>query len=158
MSKWRPHTTGIVIGGLVLILVALVASYMITNFRETTEVRIGSGVFNTGLADNDSARKKGLSGVENLGVSGGLLMVFQGDDDWGIWMKDMKIPLDIIWLNNEKKVIHIVTDASPDLGTSKIFTPDDPARYVLEVQAGSVKKSAIKIGDTASFTLKENQS
>ncbi|HEY8992346.1 MAG TPA: DUF192 domain-containing protein [Candidatus Microsaccharimonas sp.] len=158
MSKWRPHTTGIVIGGLVLILVALVASYMTTNFQPTTEVRIGSGVFNTGLATTDSVRKKGLSGVENLDASGGLLMVFQADSAWGIWMKDMKIPIDIIWLNNEKKVIYIVTDASPDLGTSKIFTPNDPARYVLEVQAGSVKRSAIKIGDTASFTLKENQS
>jgi uncharacterized membrane protein (UPF0127 family) len=131
---------------------------MVTNFQPTTEVRVGSAVFNTGLATTDTARKKGLSGVESLNGSGGLLMVFQGDDDWGIWMKDMKIPLDIIWLNNEKKVIYIVTDASPDLGTSKIFTPNDPARYVLEVQAGSVKRSAIKIGDIASFTLKENQS
>jgi uncharacterized membrane protein (UPF0127 family) len=157
MSKWRPHTTGIVIGGLVLILVALVVSYMFRNFQPSSEVRLGSGVFNVQLATTDAARIQGLSGVDNLGANGGLLMIFQSDDKWGIWMKDMKIPLDIIWMNNEKKVIYIVTDASPNLGTSKIFTPVDPARYVLEVSAGTVKNAGIKIGNSAVFNIPGGQ-
>lgn len=153
MSKWRPHTTGILTGGLVVVLVALVASYIVTHFQPTTEVRVGSAVFNVRIADTDTAREKGLSGVENLGPMDGLLMVFQGDGTWGIWMKDMKVPLDIVWLNDEKKVIYIVTDASPALGISKTFVPNEPARYVLEVIAGSVKKAAIKIGDPVSFSV-----
>jgi uncharacterized membrane protein (UPF0127 family) len=157
MSQWRPHTTGIVIGGLVLILVALVASYMLRSFQPSTQVRLGSGVFSTQLATTDAARKQGLSGVTHLDPNGGLLMVFPGDDEWGIWMKDMNIPLDIIWMNNEKKVIYIVTDASPDLGTSKIFKPEKPARYVLEVPAGTVKNAGIKVGDSATFTVAESQ-
>ena len=157
MNKWRPRTTIILIVGSVLVLVALVASYVTANFQPTTEVRIGSGVFHVRLATTETDRQVGLSGVEKLAVNGGLLMVFDADDKWGIWMKDMKIPIDIIWLNGDKKVIYMVTDASPDTSTSKVFTPKSPARYVLEVPAGMVKKSGIKINDTAVFTLEGGQ-
>jgi uncharacterized membrane protein (UPF0127 family) len=69
----------------------------------------------------------------------------------------MKIPLDIIWMNSDKKVIYIVTNASPDLGTSKTFKPETPARYVLEVPAGTVMSAGIKIGNTATFSITEAQ-
>jgi len=157
-GQWRPHTTGILISGLVLILIAIVISFMVNNFQQTNEVRLGAGVFNVRIASTDEARKQGLSGVEKLDANGGLLMVFDTDGYQGIWMKDMKIPLDIIWLNSEKKVVYIVTDASPDLGTSKIFTPKDLSRYVLEVPAGTVKSAGIKIGSVATFTLPGSQS
>lgn len=154
MSKWRPHTTGILIVGLVLILVALVASYVVQNFHApTTQVTIGSGVFHARLADTDLTREKGLSGVEKMAPNDALLMVYDTENTWGIWMKDMKIPLDIVWLDAEKKVVYIVMNASPDLGTSKTFTPTNPAKYVLEVPSGAVKTSGIKVGDTASFTI-----
>jgi len=156
-NKWRPHTTGIVIGGLVLILVALVASYMVRNFQPSSELRVGSGVFSVQLATTDADRLRGLSGVDHLDANKGLLMIFDTEEQWGIWMKDMKIPLDIIWMNNDKKVIYIVTDASPDLGTSKTFKPNDSARYVLEVPAGTVKTAGIKIGNDATFTVREAQ-
>lgn len=155
MSKWRPHTTGIVIAGLVLILVALVASYMLRNFQPSTEVRIGSGVFSVQLATTDTERIQGLSGVDRLNANGGLLMIFPSDDTWGIWMKDMKVPLDIVWMDSDKKVIYIVKDASPDIGTSKTFAPEDPARYVLELPAGAAMKAGVKIGSIATFQLEE---
>jgi uncharacterized membrane protein (UPF0127 family) len=156
-NKWRPHTTGIVIGGLALILVALVVSYMFRNFQPSTEVRLGSDVLNAQVVTTNAARIRGLSGVDHLDANGGLLMVFQSDDKWDIWMKDMKIPLDIIWMNSDKKVIYIVTNASPDLGTSKTFKPETPARYVLEVPAGTVMSAGIKIGNTATFSITEAQ-
>ncbi|HEY8886694.1 MAG TPA: DUF192 domain-containing protein [Candidatus Microsaccharimonas sp.] len=130
---------------------------MSRTFQPSTEVRLGSGIFSIQIATTDAARIHGLSGVDHLDANGGLLMIYQSDDRWGIWMKDMKIPLDIIWMNNEKKVIYIVTDASPDLGTSKIFKPEDPARYVLEVPAGTVKNAGIQIGSTAAFNITEAQ-
>jgi len=153
-TKWRAHTTGIVIVGLVLILIALVGSYMFRNFQPGTDVRIGSGVFNVQLATTEASRMQGLSGVDHLASNGGLLMVFPSDGNWGIWMKDMKIPLDIIWLNSDKKVVYIVTDASPDLSDTKTFTPKDQARYVLEVAAGTVKSAGIKVGGMATFNVR----
>lgn len=157
MSIWQRRTTGILVVGLVLILVALVASFALSNFQPKTEVRLGSTAFNVRLATTDVERDQGLSGVRTLNANGGLLMVFNSDDKWGIWMKDMYVPIDIIWLDSKKRVVHIVTDASPDLSTTKTFTPKVDARYVLEVPAGTVKKSSIIIGAVAVFALEENQ-
>ena len=78
-------------------------------------------------------------------------MKFPHDDTWGIWMKDMKVPIDIIWLNQHKRVVYIVKNASPELSTTMTFNPKEPARYVLELPAGSVDKAAIKSGNFASF-------
>lgn len=157
IQRWRTHTTFIVIVGLVLILIALVASYMSQNLRPSTELRLGSGVFSVQVAQTNDALVQGLSGTESLAANEGLLMVFPVGDTWGIWMKDMLIPLDIVWMDKDKKVVHIVTDASPDLGTSKTFRPEDPALYVLEVPAGTVKQSGIAIGSVAVFDIVEGK-
>ena len=153
MSIWRPHTTGILIGGLVAILIALVASFMLSHFKPTTQVSLGSGVFSVKVATNDIERERGLSGVDKLGSLEGLLMVFEADGQHGIWMKDMKIPIDIVWLDKDRTVVYMVTDASPQLSTDKTFTSKDPALYVLELSAGSIQKSGIKIGSKAEFVL-----
>lgn len=128
---------------------------MVQHFHETTQVRIGSGAFDVRLATTDLTREKGLSGVEELGANEGLLMVYDTESNWGIWMKNMKLPLDIIWLNNNKEVVYIVTNASPSLGDSQTFTPKDPARYVLEVPEGTVKSTGIKVGTKADFNIEE---
>ena len=88
-----------------------------------------------------------------MGALEGLLMVFETDSEGGIWMKDMNIPLDIVWLDKDKAVIYMVTDASPNLPQDKIFKPKSPARYILELSAGSIQKSGIKIGSKADFVL-----
>jgi len=148
---WRPTTTIIFIVGIVALVVYSAIAYMVTNFRPTTEVRVGSGVYHLMIADDEVERVQGLSGVSSLKPDGGLLMRFDSDDTWGIWMKDMKIPLDIIWLNKDKKVVHMVVNASPELSTDATFTPSAAARYVIELPAGSAAKAAIKPGVTASF-------
>ncbi len=157
ISKWRTKITGILIVGLGAILIVVAVLFISNHVQTRQEVHLGSSVFNVRLAETEFARQKGLSGVESMAANEGLLMAFAGDNQWGIWMKDMKIPLDIVWLDTNKKVIYIVTDALPSLGTSKTFQPDNPARYVLEVPAGSVKSGAIKIGDVASFTLEREE-
>ena len=151
--RWRPTTTALLIGGFGLILVALVASFVVANFKPTTTVHIGSGVYNLWLADTEPERVTGLSGVESIAINGGMLFVFDSDNTWGIWMKDMKIPLDIIWLDAGKKVVYIRENVSPDTGVNVTYAPKTPSRYVLELKAGSVKKAGIKVGQTARFTV-----
>lgn len=153
MSIWRSSTTVFLVGGIVLIMIAAAIAFMISNFKPSTEVQLGSGVFNVRLADDETSRQLGLSGVESLGPNEGLLMVFDNDDTWEIWMKDMKISLDIIWLDSDKEVIYSVKNASPELSTDKIFRPSEPARYVIELPAGSVQQYGIKTGDKAEFIL-----
>lgn len=148
---WRPATTYILVGGLVAILIGIVTSYVLNNFTPTTPVRLGSGVYHLWIADTDTELSQGLSGVETLRGDGGLLMKFDSDNTWGIWMKDMKVPLDIVWLSSDKKVVYTVKNASPELSTDVIFTPKTKARYVIELPAGGVDKAGIKTGDQATF-------
>jgi len=151
IATWRPATTFILISGLVIILVSLVISYVVTNFKPTVAVRGGSAVYHLWLADTESERKQGLSGVQSLPPGGGLLMKFDEDNTHGIWMKDMLLPLDIVWLNKKKEVVYIVKNASPELSTDTVFAPKDPARYVIELAAGSAEKAALKKGTVMTF-------
>ena len=150
---WRPFTTTISIIGLVLVLIALVISFVVINFKPTTQVHIGSGVYSLWVANTDAARVQGLSGVEKLHVNGGLLMAFDSSETHGIWMKDMNFSLDLVWLNSDKKVVYIVKNAYPEDPPTTVYVPKDPSLYVLELPVGSVQKAGIKTGDTASFNL-----
>lgn len=154
--SWRPTTTVILVVGFTAVLIYSVVAYIVSNFQPTTTVKVGSGLYHLTVADNEGERVQGLSGVDALSVDGGLLMKFDADDKWGIWMKDMKIPLDIIWLNSDKEVVYIVKNASPDLSTNTIFAPKDPSRYVIELAAGSVEKAGIKTGEIADFDENNN--
>lgn len=69
-------------------------------------------------------------------------------------MKDMKIPLDIVWLDAGQEVIYMVLSADPELATTKTFVPTSPARYVVELPAGAVRNAGIKIGTEFIFNLK----
>jgi uncharacterized protein len=151
MSIWRRSTTAILIAGVLVVVIASIVAFMVANFKPTAEVKMGSGVFHLWIAKDEPSRITGLSGVESLKPNGGLLMAFDGDDTWGIWMKDMKVDLDIIWLDQNKSVIYIVKNAGAELGTDKTFTPTKPARYVIELPAGSVQKYGIKAGQAATF-------
>lgn len=153
MSIWRSRTTAVLIGGVVIVVVAAAIAFMVSHFQPSTEVRLGSGVFSVRLAQDQTSRELGLSETTSLKANEGLLMVFDSDDTWGIWMKDMKIPIDIIWLDGQKTVVYSVKNAAPELSTSKIFKSKEPARYVLELTAGAVQEYGIKAGDKAEFKL-----
>lgn len=150
---WRTHTTVILVIGLALILISIAASFLVANFKPTTELHLGSGVYSLWLADTEAERVQGLSGVKKLGPNEGLLMDFGVEGLHGIWMKDMHFPLDIVWLNENKEVVYIVRNAPPESPARTIFQPKDAARYVIELPAGSVRKAGIKTDATAKFTI-----
>ncbi len=149
-TQWRTHTTVLLVVGFVLILVAIFAAYMLKNAQPKVSVRLGdSGVYTLRLADTDRLRVQGLSGVTELAPKDGLLMVFERDDYHGIWMKDMNVALDLVWLDADKKVVSYIRDVPPEVGTDEVFTPKKPSRYVIELPAGTVKQDGISIGDEA---------
>ncbi|MES2630536.1 MAG: DUF192 domain-containing protein [Patescibacteria group bacterium] len=126
---------------------------MTSQFKPTTEVRIGSGVYSLLLADTETELIQGLSGTESLEIDGGLLMDFGFDYTHGIWMKDMKYPLDLVWLDKSKTIVYVVRDAPPEDPVETVYSPGDNARYVIELPAGSIQKSDIKIGNKAEFNI-----
>jgi uncharacterized membrane protein (UPF0127 family) len=91
-------------------------------------------------------RIKGLSGTPYLPENVVKLFVFDSIGYPSIWMKDMNYSIDIIWVNDKNKIVHIVEEASPDSYPTS-FTPDAPALYVIETASGFVAKNKIKVGD-----------
>lgn len=98
------------------------------------------------VAKTEEERKQGLSGVEGLREQAGKLFIFDRPDTYGIWMKDMLFPIDIIWISEDLRVVDIHENVSPDTYPT-IFSPREPARFVLEANAFFVDSFAINVGD-----------
>lgn len=109
--------------------------------------------FKVRIADSPEERGQGLSGTEPLKDNEGMLFLFDSNGFWGIWMKDMNYPIDIIWLNERKSVVHIEQNISPQT-YPRTFMPPVPARYVLELKADATEKYGIKQGDQADFRVR----
>ena len=145
----------LVIGILIIVAVSFMYIILPNLPTSTTDLRIGDGIFKARIASNDNARTAGLSGETSLAADRALLMAFPTDGKWGIWMKDMKIPVDIVWLDSNKKVIYIIKNASPADSTSVTYTPKSLAKYVIEFPAGTVDGKAINMGSVATFSINE---
>lgn len=103
------------------------------------------------LATTPEQRSQGLSGRHSLREDEGLLFVFDKPGQYGFWMKEMNFPIDIIWLDESKRIIYIKKDARPEL-YPEVYGPTTDAKYVLEVVAGFSDKHNVKEGDRAEFT------
>lgn len=101
------------------------------------------------VADTEESRRLGLMFREKLEWDEGMLLVFEKDDFHSIWMKNCKIPLDIIWLSRDGKIVHMKKSAQPCPANEDCpsFAPFRKSRYVLEVRAGTVLKHSLKNGD-----------
>lgn len=103
------------------------------------------------VAASSDLRRLGLSGRDGLGENSGMLFVFDREDIYDFWMKDMKFPLDIIWIKNNKVADLEENVPSPLAGAPDaslpVYKPEAPADLVLEVKAGFAGKNQIKIGD-----------
>lgn len=94
--------------------------------------------------------EKGLSGRHALPADSGMLFMFKTDAPWCFWMKGMKFPIDIVWLNSQKQVVYIVRGAQPSSYPAQFCPPED-ARYVIEVNEGIVDQAAIVTGSQLQF-------
>lgn len=102
------------------------------------------------IVDDDKSRALGLSGREYLASGSGMLFVFDSPDRQCFWMKDMKFPLDIVWLNSDKQVVYLQENVSPDSYPHN-FCSDDLAQYVIELNAGQAREFGITLGQTLEF-------
>lgn len=100
--------------------------------------------------DTDESRALGLSGRESLAESEGMLFVFDEPEDNCIWMKGMKFNLDIIWLNDQKEIIALENDVSPNT-FPKTFCPNGSSKYVIELNGGEIIKSNYELKDKFNF-------
>jgi uncharacterized membrane protein (UPF0127 family) len=103
------------------------------------------------IADTESKRRLGLMFRKNLPENQGMLFIFEREDRYSFWMKNMQISLDIIWIDKDKRIVDIKTNVPPCNDYCEGLTPRDKAQYVLEVNTGFAEKNIIKIGDRVDF-------
>jgi len=115
--------------------------------NQVVGVVIGDVGVDVHVANTEVSREQGLSGVTELGAKEGLLMIFDKPDYYAIWMKEMNFPLDVIWIDNNLRIVDITESILPESYPS-IFEPKEPARMALEVNARFAATYHIKVGDT----------
>ena len=93
--------------------------------------------------------QKGLSGTDSLPEGQAMVFAFASDSKWGMWMKDMNYPIDIVWLNSDRQVVYVVKNAQPSSYPDTTYKPDVPTRYVIELPSGTIERTGIAVGDAA---------
>lgn len=107
------------------------------------------------LAVSDEERQLGLMFRDKLNPDQGMLFVFKDENFHSFWMKNMKFPLDILWLDREKRIVHIERDVPPCKNPPCVsYSSKIPAIYVLEIKAGSVDENQLKLYDRLEFIYK----
>ena len=90
---------------------------------------------------------------ERLAPHEGMFFIFERDTRHGIWMKNMKFPIDILWIDRNKIIVGIKKNAPACGAPCPTYSAYHSAQYVLEVNAGFVDTNQIKVGDPVEFSL-----
>jgi len=101
------------------------------------------------IADEEPERIQGLMYRDSMAENQGMLFLFPREEPMAFWMKNTRIPLDIIYLNADRKIVDIVRDTKPfSLDQLPSHAPD---QFVVEVNAGFTAKYRIKVGEYIHF-------
>ena len=101
------------------------------------------------IADDEYQTQTGLMYRDFIGQDQGMLFVFPEADYRAFYMKNTKFPLDIIYVDADKKIVSFQKDAQPNNETS--LPSNVPAKYVLEVNAGLADKWQLEVGDKIEY-------
>ncbi len=111
-------------------------------------------VFQAELMIEDADRARGLMFRPSLPAGRALLFVFDDLDFHGIWMKNCLFPIDIVWLDEERRVVHVAPRVPPcKADPCPSYQPMRRAAYVIEMNAGDARREKLAIGSAVRFTL-----
>lgn len=109
------------------------------------QVSVAGKTFLVEIADTPALRESGLSLRDSLAPGSGMLFVFDAPGKWGFWMKDTRIPLDMLWARGDGTIVTIARNVAPSTYPEIFYPASDDALYVLEVNAG--ESAGIAEGD-----------
>ena len=124
------------------------------NYRQVI-VKVNGLVLIADIAATDEQKTKGLSVKDSLAENEAMLFVFDNEGQHPFWMKDMKFPIDIIWIDSDKRVVHIEHNLQPCSSEllCPLYQPVGDSLYVLETVAGFAERHAIANGTPVDFEL-----
>lgn len=99
------------------------------------------------IADEPTEKSMGLMNREGLAPDSGMLFVFENVVSPSFWMKNMRFPIDIIWITSDGLIVHIDLDAPLcQAEPCSVYSPKKPVSYVLEVSANYTIEHGITVG------------
>jgi hypothetical protein len=115
--------------------------------RHDMTVLMPKGALEVEVADTYASRELGLSGRDKMGDDEGMLFIFEEPGRYGFWMKDMKFPLDMVWINQNGIVVNVERNVTPEsYKEKKTYINQSDASYVLEINAGLAERFGLYIG------------
>ncbi len=102
----------------------------------------------------DEDRAMGLMFRPSLAPDRGMLFLFEQPEFHGIWMKNCKFPIDILWLDEDRTVVHVADSVPPcKADPCPVYQPLRRASYVVELNAGQARREKAVVGSSVLFTL-----
>jgi uncharacterized protein len=109
------------------------------------------------LATDDATRAQGLMFRDHLAEDRGMLFLFPESGEYPFWMKNTLIPLDMIWIDDQRRVAHVSSNVPPcKADPCPNYPPNANAKYVLELAAGVAAKHHLANGQALRFEGMDN--
>lgn len=122
------------------------------SYRDDRAVQVNGQTFNTEVPNNQTEFDKGLGDRPCILPNQAMLFPFKQPGQYAFWMKDMKFPIDIIWIGPDHKIVAMEINEQPSTYPDKFVNQKDrPAQYVLETQANRSKELNIGLGTVVYF-------
>ncbi len=118
---------------------------------KTASVYVKGKQLRAQLADSFVKHMLGLMFRRNIGKDECMLFVFSRESRQGIWMRNMRFPIDVMWIGRGNRVVDLVENATPS--SRQIYKPCEDSKYVLETNAGFIKRNRIKKGEAVRIAL-----
>lgn len=143
-----------------LVPISIVVFLLLFIFRSSSAIENSKTIIINGnsiqveIADNDALRTQGLSGRKSLATNSGMLFIYPRAGIYSFWMKEMQFPLDFIWISGDT-VADLMKDVpapeTNDLLVLPTYQSNTPVDKALELNAGSIDRLTIKIGDKIKY-------
>ena len=149
--KQKKRSSILIIVLVVLVLIFLAFTLSTKEKSSTLKICFEKICIDAEVADSPEERTQGLMFRESLPQNHGMIFIFEGEGIYPFWMKNTLIPLDIIWLNENKEVVKIMQTLPCMEEPCEIYNPEVQARYVIEINGGFAEENNIQVGDSADF-------
>lgn len=149
MSLRRETLSWMFVVGLLLAVAAAAAYIMWPQLQPHTTLRLGDGVFATRVVTIKDDQTNDTITASQLTPAEATLLVYDNEQLLGVTTDNREAAVDLVWLNNAKKVVYIVKNVAG--GAMNHYTSTEPARYILELPVGTVGARSIVIGSRATF-------
>jgi len=138
----------------ILILIFIIGLLVFDKQGTDGKVCFEKKCFSVEVVDTPASREVGLMNRDYLAPNRGMLFVFETAGNYPFWMKNTLIPLDMIWISEDKKVVYVAHDSQPcEADPCPIIRHNGTAKYVLEINTGLASENEIDVGDDITLSV-----